>query len=157
MPHRSQTQAKKLSDDEYARLAAFRYALRQFLRFSEAAAEKAGLSAQQYQALLALRGSQYPEHATIADLAKQLLIRHNSAVGLVDRLVEQGMLVRRPSAQDARKVNLHLTAKGSRVLEDLAGSHRAELEHVGSELGRLLLQIADATAVKGKPPRARTA
>ena len=124
---------------EYQLLASFRYALRSFLRFSEAAAEKVGLTAQHYQALLAMCAA--PGGITINDLAQQLLIRHNSAVGLVDRLSEQGLVMREPSPEDGRKVYLRLTAKGDRVLKKLAGVHREELRRIGPQLEALLRQI----------------
>ncbi|HEU4353381.1 MAG TPA: MarR family transcriptional regulator [Burkholderiales bacterium] len=127
---------------EYRLLASFRYALRSFLRFSEAAAEKVGLTAQHYQALLAICAT--PEGVTINDLARQLLIRHNSAVGLADRLSEQGLVVREPSPEDGRKVHLRLTAKGDRVLEKLAGVHREELRRIGPQLEALLQQITES-------------
>jgi DNA-binding MarR family transcriptional regulator len=128
---------------EYQQLASFRYALRSFLRFSEVAAETVGLTAQQYQALLAVCAS--AGHVTINDLAQQLLIRHNSAVGLVDRLTAQGLLAREPSAQDGRKVYLRLTAKGDRVLEKLAEVHREELRRIGPQLEALLHDITGAS------------
>jgi DNA-binding MarR family transcriptional regulator len=125
---------------EYQQLANFRYALRSFLRFSEAAAEKVGLTAQHYQALLAVCGAA-DGTVTINDLARQLLIRHNSTVGLVDRLTAQGLIAREPSAQDARKVYLRLTAKGDRILEKLAEVHREELRRIGPQLEALLHDI----------------
>ena len=131
--------AAHLNASEYQQLASFRYALRSFLRFSEAAAEGVGLTAQQYQALLAVCAS--AGHVTINDLAQQLLIRHNSAVGLVDRLTAQGLLAREPSAEDGRKVYLRLTAKGDRVLEKLAEVHREELRRIGPQLEALLHEI----------------
>ena len=131
-----------LVDDDYGRLAAFRHAVRRFLHFSESAAEGAGITAQQYHALLVVRVSTGAQHMTINDLAGQLVIKHNSAVGLVDRLVDQGLLLRKPAMDDARKVNLSLTEKGSRVLERLALSHRQELLRVGPELQQVLRQIA---------------
>lgn len=128
-----------LDASEYQQLASFRYALRSFMRFSEVAAETVGLTAQQYQALLAVCAS--AGHVTINDLAQQLLIRHNSAVGLVDRLTAQGLLAREPSAEDGRKVYLRLTAKGDRVLEKLAEVHREELRRIGPQLEALLHDI----------------
>lgn len=128
---------------EYQQLASFRYALRSFLRFSEAAAEKVGLTAQHYQALLAVCATA-DGHVTINDLAQQLLIRHNSAVGLVDRLTAQGLLAREPSAEDGRKVHLRLTSKGDRVLEKLAEVHREELRRIGPQLEALLHDITRA-------------
>jgi len=132
-----------LDATEYQQLASFRYALRSFLRFSESAAEKVGLTAQQYQALLAVCAAA-DGRVTINDLAQQLLIRHNSAVGLVDRLTAQGLLAREPSAQDGRKVYLRLTAKGDRVLEKLAEVHREELRRIGPQLEALLHEITGA-------------
>jgi DNA-binding MarR family transcriptional regulator len=135
-----------LDTREYALLAEFRYALRSFLRFSELAAEGDGLTAQHYQALLVVRGSPDDRRVTINDLAQQLLIRHHSAVGLVDRLHKQGLMVREPSVLDRRKVHLRLTAKGDRVLERLADVHREELQRIGPQLRQLLRQIARAPA-----------
>jgi DNA-binding MarR family transcriptional regulator len=134
-----------LDAGEYQQLASFRYALRSFLRFSEAAAEKVGLTAQHYQALLALCAT--PGRVTINELAQQLLIRHNSAVGLVDRLNDQGLVAREPAPEDGRKVYLRLTAKGDRILEKLAEVHREELQRIGPQLEALLHQIT------GRAPR----
>src|SRR6185437_3664605 len=83
-----------LDDREFQMLAEFRFALRRYLRFSEIEAEKAGLTAQQYQALLAVRANAAIGEMTISELARQLLVKHHSAVGLVDRLVGQELLER---------------------------------------------------------------
>ena len=131
-----------LSTAEYARLAAYRQALREFLRFSEEAAAKAGLSGQHYQAMLIVRACPDGESVTINDLATKLLIKHNSAVGLVDRLVKEGLVRREPSRQDRRKVELQLSARGRRVLAQLAQTHRRELERIGPELARLIAEAA---------------
>ena len=136
----------KLDTRDYRQLAAFRRALRGFLRFSEVEAEKRGLTAQYYQALLALRACSAGERLTINELARHLMIRHNSAVGLVDRVARQGLLVREPSSIDARKVYLRLTAKGNRVLGKLAEVHREELRRIGPQLEALLRQLASRQA-----------
>lgn len=127
-----------LSDADYARLAAFRHALRSYLAFSETAAARVGLSGQQYQALLAVRAMAVPAQRTVSELARQLLIKHHSAVGLVDRLADQGLLLRKASREDGRKVELRLTTKGTRVLDRLADLHRHELAHAGPPLSALL-------------------
>ncbi|MCC6474764.1 MAG: MarR family transcriptional regulator [Burkholderiales bacterium] len=142
MPIRKRQRPTELDSAENATLAAFRHALRVFLRFSEAAAEKVGLTAQHYQAMLVVRAAAEREEVTINELARQLLIRHNSAVGLVDRLVKQELLVRSPSREDRRKVSLRLTARGSQVLGRLADNHRHELERFGPQLRQLLRHIA---------------
>ncbi len=149
MQTRKRRPRTELDVGEYATLAAFRYALRRFLRFSEAAAEKVGLTAQHYQALLVVCATPEGKQVSINLLAQQLLIKHNSAVGLVDRLAKQGLLMRRPSRDDARKVSLRLTAEGSRMLGRLAGIHRDELERVGPQLRELLRQATQTTEPDG--------
>ncbi len=135
----------KLHAQEYQQLAAFRRALREFMRFSEVEAEKSGLTAQNYQALLILRACPEGARVTINDLAQQLLIRHNSAVGLVDRLAGQGLVAREPAPEDGRKVYLRLTAKGDRLLERLAEVHREELRRIAPQLEAMLQSIRSRT------------
>ena len=145
-----------LDTHEYALLAGFRYALRAFLHFSESAAAGLGLTAQQYQAMLALRG--FPEDRAIAinDLAQHLLIKHNTAVGLVDRLDKQGLVARRASPVDGRQVYLRLTAKGERMLERLAAVHREELHRIGPQLEQLLHQIGHVPETAPQATRGRS-
>jgi DNA-binding MarR family transcriptional regulator len=138
----------RLETRDYAQLAAFRHALRRFLRFSELAAARVGLTSQHYQAMLVLRGCPDDKRVTINDLAQQLLIKHNSAVELVDRLAREGLAVRQPSSADRRKVELRLTARGRQVLAKLAAMHRTELHRVGPLLGRFFAELSRA-------PRAR--
>jgi DNA-binding MarR family transcriptional regulator len=131
-----------LTTRDYAQLAEFRRALRGFLRFSEDAAAAVGLTSQHYQAMLVLRGCPDERKVTINDLAQQLLIKHNSAVELVDRLVEEGLIVREASSTDRRKVELRLTTRGREVLAKLASVHRAELLRVGPLLGRFFSELS---------------
>jgi DNA-binding MarR family transcriptional regulator len=128
----------KLTTRDYARIAAFRQVLRRFLRFSEDAAAGVGLTSQHYQAMLVLRACPEDRHLTIAELAAELLIKHNSAVELADRLVHEGLVVRQPSRADRRKVELCLTRRGREVLAKLAATHRVELRRVSPILKRLL-------------------
>jgi DNA-binding MarR family transcriptional regulator len=131
-----------LTTRDYAQLAAFRYALRGFLRFSEAAAAELGLTAQHYQAMLVLRACPDGQRVTINDLAEQLFIKHNSAVGLVDRLAQGKLIVREPSRVDRRKVELRLTARGRRVLAGLAAMHHRQLQAIGPGLKRFFSELS---------------
>lgn len=133
----------KISKTDYETLAEFRYALRCFLRFSENAAETVGLTLQQHQALLFIIGYPGRERITVGELAERLQIRHHSAVGLVDRLEEQGLVERIPNEDDRRQVFITLTDKGIRVLESLASIHREELRHMGPQLCTMLEQITN--------------
>jgi DNA-binding MarR family transcriptional regulator len=138
-----------LGTRDYAQLASFRHALRGFLRFSEDAAANVGLTSQHYQAMLILRGWPQDQPVSINDLAQQLLIKHNSAVGLVDRLVEEGLVVRKPSTIDRRKVELRMSSKGRQVLAKLAATHREELRRIGPIMERFFAEIARDRADSG--------
>jgi DNA-binding MarR family transcriptional regulator len=130
-----------LSDDEFALLADFRYVLRRFLSYSEEAARGAGITPQHYLALLAVRGFRGGADPTIGQLAEQLQIRHHSVVGLVDRLVSQELMVRRPGTDDKRQVYLALTERGKEFLDRLAAGHLAQLRNVGGGMERLLRRL----------------
>jgi DNA-binding MarR family transcriptional regulator len=130
----------ELSQHDYETLAAFRYHLRRFLRFSELAAGEVGVPAQQHQALLAIKGSPARAPMSIGELAEHLQIRHHSAVELVDRLVTQEF-VRREAGADRRSVALALTERGESILEQLALIHREELQRIAPLLRELLGQL----------------
>jgi DNA-binding MarR family transcriptional regulator len=115
-----------IRDQDYKTLAAFRYQLRRFLWFSEQAAAAAGLSAQQYQALLAIRAE--PGGAiSVGDLAERMLLQPHSATGLVDRLQRLDVVRRDAVADDRRRTQIRLTPQGEKLLASLAGMHREEL------------------------------
>lgn len=145
-----------LSPAEYDMLAAFRYSLRQFLSFSEKAASEMGLTPQQYQALLAVRAHRGGRPLTITGLAAQMLVRHHSAVGMVDRLEEQGLVRREPATDDRRKVGIRLTARGQRVFDRLATVHRRELRRIGPDLVRFMTYFAAERRKRAPRGAART-
>jgi DNA-binding MarR family transcriptional regulator len=132
----------KLATRDYAQLAAFRHTLRKFMRFSEMAAARAGLTTQHYQAMLVVRGCPEDLRITINDLAQQLLIKHNSAVELVDRLAEEDLVLREASPVDRRKVQLRLTGRGRQVLAKLAAMRRRELQRIGPVLKRFFAEMS---------------
>jgi DNA-binding MarR family transcriptional regulator len=104
------------------------------------AARSQGLTPQQHQALLAVRG--FPGgQITIGELAERLQIRHHSAVGMVDRLTAMGLATRAPAAEDRRKVHIVLSARGAKTLDALAAVHRDELRRLGPQLRTLMDQI----------------
>jgi len=137
--------AGDLIDADYRALADFRFQIRRFLHFSEAAARSEGLEPQQHQFLLTVRALTGAQGPTVGDVSAQLLIRPHSAVGLTDRLVERGLVARQRGEGDRREVRLRLTAQGENSLTRLSGSHRAELLNSGpllvESLGALLHQL----------------
>ncbi len=131
-----------LPKSDYEALAEWRYELRRFLHFSEEAAAAEGLSPQQHQALLAIKGFPDREDITIGELAEKLQVKHHSAVGLVDRLVADKLVEREHSAEDRRKVLVAVTPRGQRILTKLTAVHRQELRRIGPTFRALLDRIA---------------
>ena len=125
----------------YEVLAEFRYLLMRFAAFSQQAAHTAGLAPRQHQALLAIKGYPGGDGVTIGNLAERLGIRHHSTVGLVDRLVSRGYLVRREDPHDRRRMYLSLTASGDEALAGLSAAHREELRRVAPPLKSLLSRL----------------
>ncbi len=107
-------------------LAQFRYALRQFLRFSEDAARRCNVTPQQHQLMLGIEGYTGRESASVTELAEFLQERHHSVVGLVERAEQSGLVRRAQDAADRRVVNVALTAKGKRILLRLTRRHYEE-------------------------------
>jgi DNA-binding MarR family transcriptional regulator len=131
----------ELTQADYERLAEFRYLLRRFLVFSEEAAERAGLTAQQHQALLVIKGRRGSQPMPTGMLAERLAIRHHSAVGLIDRLIAKNLIRRRNDSADRRQVLIELTSKAEKVLQSLTISHRNEIERLAPLLRELLVHF----------------
>lgn len=134
----------RITKSHYESLAALRYALRRFVRFSQDAARRVGLTPQQHQALLVIKGFPGRDFASIAELAERLQLKHHSVVGLVDRLARKRLLRRAASAADRRRVELYLTAAGERLIERLSAIHLQELRQLGPDLRQLIGSIAEA-------------
>lgn len=123
---------------DYAALAELRYQIRRFLRFSEEASRAAGIEPQQHQLLLAIKGLPGDRTPTIGTLAERLQLQHHSAVELVDRSVQRGLVRRMRGTSDQRQVFIRLTAKGERMLRDLSMHHRDILQEAGPGLSEVL-------------------
>jgi DNA-binding MarR family transcriptional regulator len=132
---------KRLSKRQHESLAAFRYALRRFLHFSEEAAQAAGLTPQKHQALLAIKGYPGRDCVTVGELAERLQIRHHSAVELVDRLSAESLVTRSTPPKDRRLVLVQLTRAGEEVLGQLSAAHTQQLKTLGPELIQTLNEI----------------
>lgn len=123
---------------DYEVLAQFRYELRKFQAFSKAAAKKAGLTPQQHQALLTIRGFSRRAPVSVGDLAKYLLIQHHTAVELMNRMVKLDLVDRVVDETDARRVFVKLTKEGDRRLQRLSEIHFEELRAIGPTLAKIL-------------------
>ena len=124
----------RLTDADYEDLLTLRTGLRRFLRWSEQQAEEAGLTPAQHQLLLAIRGHSDPRGPTIGEVADYLLLRHHSAVGLIDRADAAGLVERVRDPDDHRIVRLQLTTNGTKRLEALSAQHLEELQRLARKL-----------------------
>jgi DNA-binding MarR family transcriptional regulator len=130
-----------MADEDYVRLADFRFMLRQFLEFSARAARARGLTPSQHQALLVIRALSVAGTATIADVARRLMSRHHSVVELADRLGELGLIRRVTDTADRRRVTLVLTPKATKILDRLSATHLEELRRLGGALQAMLKML----------------
>ena len=132
----------QLSPDDYEALAEFRYLLRKFLRFSkDFLSATAGLNSEQYEALLAIRAFAAPAGLTISQLSERLQVKHHSAVNIVDRLVERKLVTREAGETDRRRRHVQLTAKGEKLIEELAIAHRKEIRLRSADMIKALERL----------------
>jgi DNA-binding MarR family transcriptional regulator len=119
---------------DYRSLAEFRYAIRRFLAFSEAAASEAGL--------LTIKGVGEADGLSIGDLATRLLVRQHTAAELANRLEEAGLVRRRPDPNDGRRVLLTLTPESEKRLQALSGIHQDEISSMAPQLVSILAKLS---------------
>jgi DNA-binding MarR family transcriptional regulator len=132
--------------EDYRRLLELRTGLRRFLRWSEQQARAAGITPAHHQLMLAIRGHDDERGPTVTELAGYLLLRHHSAVGLIDRAEAAGLVARGPDPDNPSAVRLRLTEKGSDQLETLRELHLEELEHLAPTMAALWEALEDHPA-----------
>ena len=116
-----------LKKNDFVALSDFRYQLRRFLRFSEEAVRRERVTPLQYLLLLHIKGQPGRDWAAVGELAERLQAHHHGTVALVSRCEKLGLVKRKASEMDRRRVEIHLTAKGERCVDRLASVHRKEL------------------------------
>lgn len=146
---------RELTAADYQALGAFRLALRKFLAFSQAGAKAHGLTSQQHQALLAIKTHTGEEAISVGELAQCLLIKNHSALGLVERLEERGLVERHISERDRRRVLLSLTRPAERVLATISRNNLGKLKStlpVFTDLVHALEQLELPAVSSDAPP-----
>lgn len=87
------------------------------------------LITREYQPFLDNLGITYPQYLVLMvlwesdsipvnDIAKKLILNTNTITPLLKRMEQQGLLLRKRSDKDERKVIVHLTEKGKTLRED---------------------------------------
>lgn len=133
---------QKLSKYHYEALSEFRYQLRRFFNFSEAAAKSAGITPLQYLLLLHIKGFPGRDWASVGELAERLQIQHHAAVALISRAEQQELVQRLRSQVDKRQVEVRLKPKGQNLLQHLAALHERELQSL-----QTTFQVSHITAL----------
>lgn len=152
-----------LEQADFEHLLELRTGLRRFLRWSEQQAKLEGLTAAKHQLLLAVRGHPNPAGPTIGEVADYLVLRHHSAVGLIDRAARDGLVVRNPDPQSKSVVRVTLTPVGAAKLDALTEAHMQEIEHLAPTMRTLWRQLERGDghephpAARGKARRRRPA
>jgi DNA-binding MarR family transcriptional regulator len=137
-----------LEQADFEHLLELRTGLRRFLRWSEHQAKAAGLTPAKHQLLLAIRGHPSPAGPTVGEIADYLVLRHHSAVGLIDRAVADGLVKRGPDPHNRAVVRVTLTPSGGAKLDALTETHLQELAHLAPTMLALweALEHADGAA-----------
>lgn len=136
--------------EEFETLSNFRYQLRRFLRFSEEASRRHGVTHLQYQLLLHVCGLPGRDWATVGELAERLQSHHHGAVSLISRCEKLGLVARKTGRSDRREVEIHLTEKGRALLDELVTEHRDELLRMQG-----LFRVPGASELESAKPRKR--
>ncbi len=129
------TGERALSKRDFEAISELRYQIRRFLRFSEQAVRRAGITPLQYLLLLHLRGFRGRDWASVAELAERLQAQHHGAVALISRCEALGLVRKRPGRADRRQVEVRLAAKGEKKLRELVLLHRTELRALHQAFG----------------------
>lgn len=119
--------AAPLNKSDFSALSEFRFQMRRFERFSETAVQGESITPLQYLLLLHIKGYPGRDWATVGELAERLQAKQHGVVALVTRCEANGLVQRRPSKSDRRRVEIHLLPAGEAILRHLAELHRAEL------------------------------
>lgn len=123
--------ADSSDEPDYATLLAFREALRRFNHWTDDEAKSMGVTPAQHQLMLCVRGNADTHGPTIRQIADSLILRHHSAVELVDRAALAGLVMRHADSHDARTIRVRLTSKGNRLLRKLSIIHQDEVRRLG--------------------------
>lgn len=119
-----------LTSTDYRTLLAFRTALTRFLHWRAEQTQRAGLTPQQHNLLLAVRAHPGPAGPSIREIADGLVVQHNTAVGLVDRSQQANLVYRCHDPHDRRVVRVRLTSTGRGAIRELEAAHREELRQI---------------------------
>jgi DNA-binding MarR family transcriptional regulator len=71
---------------------------------------------------------------TMSELSRRLMVTNGNLTGLIERLVQEGLVNRAASATDRRTQIVHLSAAGRRALHAMAPRHERWIDEMFEEL-----------------------
>jgi DNA-binding MarR family transcriptional regulator len=99
-----------------------------------------------------------PDGLTMGELSRRLMVSNGNVTGLIDRLVAEGLVARRPAPDDRRAQLVQLTPGGKKAFDAMTPAHqrwihemlgsldRAELSAIYACHGRLKESLASYVA-----------
>ena len=124
--------------EEYRHAAEFRTALRRFLRVSEEASRRHGLTPRRYLLLLLIKGApDGSQSSTVSELCTRLQLAQSTVTERFQRAEAAGLVRREQSGVDGRVAHLTLTPEGEARLEAANLELRREREVLAGALGSL--------------------
>src|SRR4051794_34153572 len=95
---------------------------------------------------------------TLGELSKRMMVTNGNVTGLVERLVAEGLLDRRPSPNDRRAQIVSLTAEGRRAFRAMARANEGWIAEIfadltPAEMDELMRLLARAKASAAKVAR----
>jgi DNA-binding MarR family transcriptional regulator len=99
-----------------------------------------------------------PAGLTMTELSRFLMVSNGNVTGIVDRLVAEGLVVRRAHEQDRRSTFVRLTSKGTRQFAAMAKAHETWvgeiLAHITIEEARGMTALLSRSSRQDKRPAA---
>ncbi|HVV92390.1 MAG TPA: MarR family transcriptional regulator [Hyphomicrobiales bacterium] len=105
------------------------------------------------------------EGILLGELSRRMMVSNGNVTGLVERLVQEGLIERQVSERDRRAVRVRLTQRGAALFARMAKAHGEWLGELIGALGedeqeRLLAELGDLKdsvrlAIAGKGGKAR--
>ncbi|OKL40618.1 MarR family winged helix-turn-helix transcriptional regulator [Pontibacter flavimaris] len=90
--------------------------------------KRLGLTLQQHNVLAILRG-QHPEPVCFGDIQNRMVDRNSNVTRLIDKLIEKGFATRDICQANRRMIEVRLTEKGMKKLQEVDDRFPELLEH----------------------------
>jgi DNA-binding MarR family transcriptional regulator len=77
-----------------------------------------------------------PNGLRLGELSQRMMVTNGNITALVDKLVEQGFVVREASSEDRRAMNVRMTKAGASLFAVMAKAHEGWMEELFADVPR---------------------